>query len=310
MNSLNGLVLPREVLLKVFELLGPGDLKTAVVVCQMWRELGEDPRMWTWAVVKISTMQDLKKVDIGRLRMLHEIKVSHEDTWADLPSRALPPHLCCPPQGRAVPFRTKGQNCAPWDDKVECIWLEESNVKELLKVISKIPTVTRISGLGDCEGVSYVDPQLLVTVVNRLEKLRLWRFLTSEQVELLFRTMAENTYVKALKVCIRVKDRPLRKLKLIGMVNDMDPALLGLAINRLEEAWITGYLLNAAQLTAILTNLVQGESSLKKLMLYGLDAAAVVEKCDAVLVRRVEEKVGKFYWVGDEEECEEDDFED
>jgi hypothetical protein len=31
-----------------------------------------------------------------------------------LPCRALPPHLCCPPQGRAAPSQANAQICALW----------------------------------------------------------------------------------------------------------------------------------------------------------------------------------------------------
>ena len=70
--------------------------------------LGEDPRLWTWTVVKISNMEDFQKVNIRKLSMLQEIKV---------------PHQC--------------DHARPWND-VECNWMEEAN--ELFKVIVKIPT--------------------------------------------------------------------------------------------------------------------------------------------------------------------------
>ena len=56
--------------------------------------------------------------------------------------------------------------------------MEEAN--ELFKVIVKIPTVKRISGFDYCRVIIGVDPQLLVSVYNRLEKLRLSAFMTSE----------------------------------------------------------------------------------------------------------------------------------
>lgn len=311
MNHINGLVLPREVLLQIFELLGPDDLKTAVLVCQQWRELGEGPRLWTWAVVSIGTMEDLQKVDIERLGMLQEIKVLDK--------------------------------CYHYDE-VECIWMKKTKVNELFKVILKIPTVTRISGLDECEGISGVDPQLLVSLGNRLEKLTLWELLTYKQIELLLSTMAENTNVKELEVnyqhhvarvnpvvfasaisnvvdvvlmneditseqmealfaVIYNEDRPLRKLKVYDYSTrcDIDPALFGLVINRLEEFGTYSLRMSAAQITAVIKNLVQGESRLKTLFLADLDAA-VVEELDQDLVRRAQEKVGEFYCVEDQEE--------
>ena len=43
--------------------------------------------------------------------MEDDLKKNENDLQKKVP---FPPHLCCPPQGRAVPFRTKGQICALW----------------------------------------------------------------------------------------------------------------------------------------------------------------------------------------------------
>jgi len=312
MNNINGLTVPREMLLKILELLGPKELKNAVLVCKLWRELGEDPRLWTWTVVRIGRLKDLQKVNIQRLRMLQEIEITHER------------YHCC-------------------ISKLECIWLHESQVNELFKVIHKVSTVKRISGLNACKGVSRVDPQLLVSVLNRLEEILLWIYLTREQMELLFSTMAENTSVKALDLfdqhqvslinpvlfasglssvvelsifedevtseqmtalltAISSEDRPLRSLKVCTRLTcDIDPALLGLALNRLEEVKTYGPWISAAQITAIISDLVQGKSRLRRLMVDILDDAAV-EELDSDLVQRAKKKVGKFFLVGNEEE--------
>jgi len=306
MSYLNDL--PSEMLLKVLELLGPRDLKAAVLVCKLWRALGEDPRLWTWTVLKICNMEDLQKVNIRRLSRLQEIKV---------------PHKCF--------LRNVG---------VECIWKEEIKVNEVFKAIVKIPTVTRISGLGCCTGISGVDPQLLVNVFNRLEKPFL-HYLTSEQIALLFSTMAEDTNVKELKVSdhllstvnqvvfasaicnvsdvsfvgcrlvtselleavfvvLAKEDRPLRNVIVTTWEFPscgIDPALLALAVNRMEEVRIYGLWFSAAQITAILRNLVQGTSRLKKLKVFVItdaDVEKLIEELDADLVRRAKEKVGKF----------------
>ena len=51
--SLNGVLLPAEILEKVFCLLPPRDIKSVVLVCRFWREIGEVPRLWTWACFKV-----------------------------------------------------------------------------------------------------------------------------------------------------------------------------------------------------------------------------------------------------------------
>ena len=81
--------------------------------------------------------------------------------------------------------------------------MEEAN--ELFKVIVKIPTVKRISGFDYCRGIIWVDPQLLVSVYNRLEKLKLSAFMTSEQIALLFSTMAETNLKTNKPICYSVQ---------------------------------------------------------------------------------------------------------
>ena len=38
--------LPKELLLHIFRFLGHGDLKIVVLVCKLWRNIGEDPVLW------------------------------------------------------------------------------------------------------------------------------------------------------------------------------------------------------------------------------------------------------------------------
>ena len=40
--------LPAEVLEHVFRQLEPNNLKTVVLVCKRWRDIGEAPKLWTW----------------------------------------------------------------------------------------------------------------------------------------------------------------------------------------------------------------------------------------------------------------------
>ena len=38
----------------VFGLLPPRDLKNVVLVCQLWREAGEEARLWAWVVLRVT----------------------------------------------------------------------------------------------------------------------------------------------------------------------------------------------------------------------------------------------------------------
>jgi len=45
--------LPAEVLEKIFKVLPRRDLKTAVKVCRRWREVGEQPGLWSWVTITV-----------------------------------------------------------------------------------------------------------------------------------------------------------------------------------------------------------------------------------------------------------------
>jgi hypothetical protein len=68
--------LPIEIFFFIFKQLSPQDLKSAVLVSKSWQEVGEDPALWTWAVVRVDSSQDFEKVNIQRLQFLREVKVN------------------------------------------------------------------------------------------------------------------------------------------------------------------------------------------------------------------------------------------
>ena len=47
--------LPSEILLQIISQLDPADLKSAVLVCRRWRDVGEEPKLWSWAVLMLSS---------------------------------------------------------------------------------------------------------------------------------------------------------------------------------------------------------------------------------------------------------------
>ena len=46
-------LLPAEILGRVLGLLSHGDLRSALLVCRWWREVGEQPLLWRWARIKV-----------------------------------------------------------------------------------------------------------------------------------------------------------------------------------------------------------------------------------------------------------------
>ena len=46
--------LPVELISYIFGQFAPEDLKTETFVCQKWKEMAYEPKLWTWAVLKLS----------------------------------------------------------------------------------------------------------------------------------------------------------------------------------------------------------------------------------------------------------------
>ena len=112
-------LLPPEILVQIFKLLSPQDLKAAVMVSQKWKEVLEDPSIWTWAVIIIDTEEDIQKLNLSRLQTIKKVKVTSgcvEHGWA---------------QG-------------------------VSGMTKLLKSVDQITSVRKISWLDLCTGISAV----------------------------------------------------------------------------------------------------------------------------------------------------------
>jgi len=283
-------------MLRIFPLLPVKDLKNVMLVCKQWMVIGEDPSLWTWALVSVKNREDIRKLNIRRLQRVQKIKV---------------------------------RSCHHGvSDFVQCYWKTEDLV-DLFKVILEIPNVSRIDGL-DCTSLSGVDTHLLTRVFNRLDKLRIGReqgqnvFLAISEVNnlkklsveealdispalfaaaisnvedvLLFDFGISSEQVEALFEVIKEGGRPLRQLHLCSCdTQNIAPDVFGTAINKLEEVttWNMGF--SNEQITAVLSKIVDGESQLKRLMIGQLSYGQAA-RLDPDLVRSVWEKIGGFYW--------------
>ena len=120
-HQINAL-LPPEILHQVFRLLPPRDMKNVMLVCQLWREVGEAPGLWAWVVLRgtwdnMSSMAEV--LDSRRIRTVRKLMV-----W--------------------------------------------SVSEEILKAVARHQGLNVMEVGG--EGLSVVDPNLLVSAVALLEK--------------------------------------------------------------------------------------------------------------------------------------------
>ena len=67
--------LPAEVLENIFKLLEPSDLKSAVLVCQRWRDIGDTAKLWTWVHYEVDRRNLLNMPQVLALWRLKNTKM-------------------------------------------------------------------------------------------------------------------------------------------------------------------------------------------------------------------------------------------
>ena len=156
----------RLVLNLVFRLIPLGEMKNVVLVCRLWREVGEAPGFWAWVIItatkeNMSTMPE--RLGCRRTRAVREFRV--ESRW----------------EGHFGPFAAQVSG-------------------EVLKAMARHPglRVVVMSGVD----LSLMDPGLLASLVTRLEEVEIDRTeLTRHQVEAIITAiLAEGCLVKKLDI--------------------------------------------------------------------------------------------------------------
>ena len=292
--------LPCEVLSHIIRMLPPEDLKTVMLVSKAWKEMAEEPKLWTWLVVNISTISDLKKLEFPRLGQIQTLRMR-------------PSYHC------------------------ESRWRQPENLKKLLQSLLAFPSIKKIHQIENFYFGS-VEPDLLASVFGNLDELdmRFSRGLSQAQLEHVFSAIAEKvnpmkklsltglsvaglspavlaaaaTNVKELelydwsedqmKALLREmveNDRPLLKLEIwcnIRDIHNIDPDLVGRGLNKVEEVVVVDGL-SLELVTAVLKGVVdvEGTSKLKRLWLKMSQNHG--KSLDGELVSRAEQKIGKFF---------------
>ena len=65
--------LPPEIILKIFQNLSPRDLKNNMLVCQRWKVIAENSRLWSWCTIDIGSVTDLLKLGMRRAQNIEKI---------------------------------------------------------------------------------------------------------------------------------------------------------------------------------------------------------------------------------------------
>ena len=279
--------LPSLVISKILSSLSPRDMKSAVLVCKMWREVGESSSLWSWAMVKICPGDVGHILNSRRLQIVQEINLYDPDgDWSD--SEEVEQLLQT--LGRCQKLKIiQGLGHLPLSgvkerivsclvNKVEEIsmgyYAMPETAKTILSVIRQDTQLRRIY----CRytDLSSIQPDSLATVVHRM--VDVW----------LYDTRLEPAQLTA--ILLKIDETSKLKYLNIGDSNcsSVKPDIMA-NVNKLEKVWISNADLTTVQITCILTQAV--ENTMLKL----LDCSD--NNCDDVdqeLVREAEQKIAEF----------------
>ena len=253
--------LPAEMLGRVFRLLGR-EVRVVVQVCRRWREAGQAPGLWRWAVVRVDARSLAALPGLltcGRLRAAARWRVTavsehllaamaahrgvREVDMSYTPLAKVEALVVADMASRLDTLSLRGTGLTRWQ------------LEAVLRRVGEEETSLRSLDLSS-NNLSSVTPGLLAAAVVRLEEVHLDASgLSTAQVETLLTAVCGGSNLRTLSIAT---------IRLGGV----EPLLLALALNRLEEVWVHETRLTADQLVTCLACSL-ATSSLRRLHMEG-----------------------------------------
>ena len=284
MEAMNiNMVLPEEMLAKIFRLLAPKDLKSATLVCKHWATVGEAPLLWTWACITARKSNLASFVDIlsnrklDAVQRLHVTSPLHEEgmiqavlkhpglkevlVWADCSTN-------CLKQGLLAQLVDKLED-------LELIWptFNFEEARAMCVAMRGNEKLTRFRLWKN--NLSSVNPNLFAQAFLHLDQLDLDEVeITREQAAALFEAPSPATRLRKLK---------MRKINL----SFVEASSLSVMVSKLEEVTLQETQLTSGQGKAIFEKLNETEI-LRKLDLSGNRLSQVNADLVAGVVSKLE----------------------
>ena len=215
----------------VFGLLLPRDMKNVVLVCRLWREVGEDPRFWAWVVIRVTRRNMItvpERLESRRMRAVRELRVTVEVSEEVLQAMARHQGLRVVKMATAnLSLLEPGQLAmvVARSEEVDLFGtqLVGQQLKALLTAISSGDSRLKKLAISVYK-LSSFDLRLLSNAVNRLEEVELWGLdLTLKPWEEFMTSICEG-------------GSRLKKMDISNSnMSTVDASLLARAVNRLEE---------------------------------------------------------------------------
>jgi len=278
--------LPNEMLMRVFRLLHPRDLKMVVLVSRDWRMLGEDPSLWKCLRFMVHNREDINHLSMRRLRDIQEICINPGDNWEDWDSQAIF-------QAASKLYRLKKINgldsvnlssvkpglFAKGLTKLEDVTLGDTGITNHQKqaLFREMCLNNKLKSLDFySNNLSSVEPGLFARAINRLESVNLCETdITDDQKQALFTAMSQNSQLK--------------KLDLSGnSLSYVKSKLLAMGMARLEVVQLSDTDITNEQAQAIFSVMCQN-SHLKSLHLDCNNLSSVKPGLFVKLVTRMED---------------------
>ena len=177
--------LPEEMLQRVFSFLSPPDLKTSVLVCKRWAEVGQAPGLWTWVTLTVDWINMASMPELMSLRRLQ--RVTKLDIRARMVSKELLEAVAKHPGLRRVDTNpgftnlssVKPELLAKALNKIEDVCLREASlVPQQLDylccniIFDETNNIQRLDLFRN--DLTSVEPTVLAQAVSKLEKANLF----------------------------------------------------------------------------------------------------------------------------------------
>ena len=286
-------MLPSELLYLAFRLLPPRDLKTAVLVCRRWREVGQAQGLWAWVLLRVTreNMATMATRVLGsrRLQAVRRVRLEVVASEELLERIVVHPGLKildikCPPRGEARRIHgILAREFPPY-------WEEEGEVEEAEAGTNLLHSKLLVKAINKMEEVNFQcgcnwDPSLADHLFgeeresSHLKRVKFWQNLHLVSPGLLAKAAANLVEMDVtglgltrnqLEVVFTalLEDSKLTRLKIGGNYLDgLEPLLLARAVCRLEFADLTSTCLKYHQLEAICAQVSKNSYRLRKLVL-------------------------------------------
>jgi len=233
-------VLPAEILDKIFSYLTLKELSVMLLVCRRWRQVGETPGLWASATVRVNSnnILDMSRIlNTGRLgavrKFIIETELSAEALVTLVKNPRLEEMVISAP---LLSSKSVGSMIAAICDVGQCVDVDTDS-----KEYSKLTSLT-ITDINLCQ----INSELLSRTVTKLNTLALQNTsLTLCQINAMLTTVSNECNLINLDLSM-------------NNLSSVDPKLLGRCVIILNTLNVTNTFLNLHQIEAILVGINEG----------------------------------------------------